>query len=321
MLPPSPIYACTKVIIFDWDDTICPSTFVDTCNLQSYSEMSCELQELMDKIGEVAEKCLEAASRYGEVIIITNSDDGWVHFSAERYVPNLVRVLSKYRIVSARTAYEHFYPGQPLCWKAAAFAHEVNETFAAHEHTISKSNLENDAIFESSFDTLMSTDESSDDSQLEDHRRNERKTSPRNFRARKAGKKVAALPQREVISFGDSIEERTAVKIVSGQLSAISKSVMFLASPSPVQLIGQLYMLTGHMKSVCENIDSLDLEIAPNQAEKLAASLLRKKSNSQSQYNRMSRIRRSSAENDVSKENDVNVGNLPTETLEETFSV
>mmetsp|Transcript_1943 Transcript_1943/g.2787 ORF Transcript_1943/g.2787 Transcript_1943/m.2787 type:complete len:158 (-) Transcript_1943:260-733(-) len=85
------------------------------------------------------------------------------------------------------------------------------------------------------------------------------------------------LSRKEIISFGDSMEERTAVKIVSGQLSATSKSVMFLSSPNPTQLIGQLTMLTSHLKYVCENESSLDLEISPSQAQKYADSYMQGK--------------------------------------------
>lgn len=235
----------------------------------------------MDRIGEYAEKCLAAASKYGEVIIITNSDDGWVQFSAERYVPNLVPVIAKYRIVSARTSYEKFYPGQPLCWKAAAFAHEVNEMFTANEKVM---NMAKNPAFDSHEDTLVPTDtESSDDSQEES---DDPRSSPRALHRSKKGKKFganrnttsAATPRRkEVISFGDSMEERTAVKIVSGQLSATPKSVMFVSSPTPHQLIGQLSMLTGYMKNICENQNTLDLEVEPSQAELCAKNILDKK--------------------------------------------
>lgn len=174
-----------------------------------------------------------------KVIIITNSDDGWVKFSAERFVPNLVPVVEKYRIVSARTRYERFYPGQPLCWKAAAFAHEVNEMYEADVN--------------SSIGSMELTDVSSNESD-EEH-------EPLSAR-------------REIISFGDSTEERTAVRIVSGQLSALPKSVMFLSNPSPAQLIGQLAMITSHMRFVCENKSSLDLEISPEQARQCAKKYL-----------------------------------------------
>jgi len=83
--------------------------------------------------------------------------------------------------------------------------------------------------------------------------------------------------RREVISFGDSIEERTAVKIVSDQLDALPKSVKFLNNPTPVQIIGQLTMLTHHMNFVCEHAEDLDLEISKGQAEKCASGYLARK--------------------------------------------
>jgi hypothetical protein len=82
--------------------------------------------------------------------------------------------------------------------------------------------------------------------------------------------------QREIISFGDSMEERTAVRIVSDQLDSIPKSVMFVPSPTPLQIIGQLQMLTNHMTFVCEHQSSLDLEISPEQAQRCAESYVKR---------------------------------------------
>lgn len=155
-------------------------------------------------------------------------------------------MIDNYRIVSARTAYEQFYPGQPLCWKAAAFAHEVNEYFES-----SNLNDENDDVNTSS--GSLESDESFDS----------------NFSQESSG-------QREIISFGDSMEERTAVKIVADQLSAVPKSVMFVPSPSPVQIIGQLQLLTQHMRYICTHHDLLDLEITPEQAQSFAETYIRR---------------------------------------------
>lgn len=83
--------------------------------------------------------------------------------------------------------------------------------------------------------------------------------------------------RREIISFGDSMEERTAVKIVSDQLSALPKSVMFISNPTPSQIIGQLTMLTHHMNFVCEHSQDLDLEITHKQADKCAQHYLSKR--------------------------------------------
>ena len=129
--------------------------------------------------------------------------------------------MESYKVVSARTRYERHYPGQPLCWKAAAFAHEVNE------------------LYEST--SLESTDISS-----------------------------ASEDSREIVSFGDSMEERTAVRIVSEQLSATPKSVLFVSNPTPMQILGQLHMLENHLSFVCGHEKSLDLEITKSQAQKFA---------------------------------------------------
>ncbi|KAL3943825.1 MAG: hypothetical protein SGBAC_002118 [Bacillariaceae sp.] len=229
-----------KIIIVDWDDTILPSTFVDRYKIDSSKELPLHFQNLLTELSRCADKFLYEASKYGEVIIITNSDEGWVTYSAEKYCPSLLPVVAKYRVVSARTRYEKFYPGQPLCWKAAAFAHEVNEIYEK---------LKDDS---SSCASLEGTDVSSTSS-LESLDEEDR---------------------RQIISFGDSSEERTAVNIVSGQLDAVPKSVMFMNSPSPAQIIGQLHMLTHHMDYVCDGKSSLDLQISAEQADRFAETYL-----------------------------------------------
>mmetsp|Transcript_15813 Transcript_15813/g.29217 ORF Transcript_15813/g.29217 Transcript_15813/m.29217 type:complete len:239 (-) Transcript_15813:302-1018(-) len=64
---------------------------------------------------------------------------------------------------------------------------------------------------------------------------------------------------REIISFGDSNEERTAVKIAAGQLGAVSKSIKFCDLPSPEQLVRQLETLTGWLAWVVGHGAELDL--------------------------------------------------------------
>jgi len=258
--------------------------------------------------------------RDNQVIIITNSDEGWVKYSAERYLPNLIPILQSYRIISARTRYEKFYPNQPLCWKAAAFAHEVNEHFCLLEeaHSLldrecrhagltkgSNNNILHQAVSDSSSldDSIPDMDlASTDESSLEDEDHSIESTSESlphgssssSWKAPKSSSATITPPRRgvivggapsvapsrirrEVISFGDSIEERTAVKIVSDQLDALPKSVKFIHSPTPIQIIGQLTLLTHHMKFVCDHVEELDLEITVRQAEKCASGYLAKR--------------------------------------------
>ncbi|KAL3826536.1 hypothetical protein ACHAXA_003600 [Cyclostephanos tholiformis] len=288
------------VIIFDWDDTILPSSFVDRSQCDNLGELSSHTRALFREIEICTEKCLAAAACHGEVIIITNSDEGWVKYSAERYLPNLIPVLRRYRIISARTRYEKFYPNQPLCWKAAAFAHEVNEHFRTLEesrrllerecgHRASSSSSTAPGCEESVQDLDMaSTDVSSlDDSYLDEGEGSICSSSSSTARHDGGGgggspppssssscPTPPILPRREIVSIGDSIEERTAVRIVSDQLDATPKSVKFLNNPTPAQIIGQLTMMTHHMTYVCEHETDLDLEISQGQADKCASGYL-----------------------------------------------
>jgi hypothetical protein len=195
-----------------------------------------------------------------------------VKYSCERIVPSLLPVISQYRIVSARTNYEKFYPNQPLCWKAAAFAHEVNEVFEEATTVLLQNKNDKSLISPDDKDrntspcpslelSVVSTDDSIDDD------------PPMNDVVSELS--IRSTEKREIISFGDSMEERTSVRIVAEQLTAIPKSVMFVHSPTPLHIIGQLHMLRNHMKFVCQRDESLDLEISPDQALRFANQYLK----------------------------------------------
>jgi len=93
-------------------------------------------------VAHQASLVLRSAAAHGTVLIITNSDSGWVEYSASRFLPSLLPTLQSDLVstVSARTRYEGMYPGQPLCWKAAAFAHEVNERIGRNDGAGSEPN-------------------------------------------------------------------------------------------------------------------------------------------------------------------------------------
>lgn len=174
-------------------------------------------------------------------------------------------MLAKYPIVSARTRYEKFYPCQPLCWKAAAFAHEVNEIYDS---------LKN-ADDSTSCGSLEGTEVSSTASLSESSMTTDEDMSDSPSRSNRVVVDQSDQPPRQIISFGDSNEERMAVSIVSGQLDAVPKSIKFMPAPSLLQIIGQLHLLTNHMEFVCESNKSLDMHITKEQANQYAETYLR----------------------------------------------
>ena len=110
------------IIIFDWDDTLLPTSFL-TKGGNFYEEMQLspteqkKMLELQDLVVELLNETIER----GTVYIITNAGKGWVEYSAERFYPKIIPILEKIKIISARGKYENAYPGNSRQWKIEAF--------------------------------------------------------------------------------------------------------------------------------------------------------------------------------------------------------
>ncbi len=61
------------------------------------------------------------ATEAGQTYIITNAAPGWVEYSASVYLPAVVPLLKRVKIISARGEYEGKFPGNFEQWKVHAF--------------------------------------------------------------------------------------------------------------------------------------------------------------------------------------------------------
>jgi len=123
--------AQTSVIVFDWDDTLLSSSFLsgkgyrlDTPVIKS--DVDAQLRELEVVVCNV----LTMALKHGEVIVITNAETGWVELSAQKFIPAVVPLLSRLKVVSARSTYEEMFPDAPLKWKFYAFQERLAGVFS-----------------------------------------------------------------------------------------------------------------------------------------------------------------------------------------------
>jgi len=125
------------IIIFDWDDTICPTT---TCGQRvplgsdadgnvggsapspaSSSElahMSPALSDVVDEARRLLERASELADR---VVIVTNAGEGWVEWSCNEWLPGLLATLDNIEIFSARSQWEPLGIASPTSWKELTF--------------------------------------------------------------------------------------------------------------------------------------------------------------------------------------------------------
>ena len=116
-----------SLIIFDWDDTLLPTSFLTPGGVFNEDiTLSESEQDKMLKIEQSVLTLLNETVEKGNVYIITNAGKGWVEYSARRFYPSIVDILSKVKIISARGEYEKLYPGNSRQWKIQAFLNLLN---------------------------------------------------------------------------------------------------------------------------------------------------------------------------------------------------
>lgn len=138
--PSSPTHSNSSVeevakttAILDWDDTICPSTYLASLGLRvdDAGSLPLALQKQLSQLEEAVINIVKEALRFGKVVVITNAEAGWVELSGKRFLPRVVSFLTTHdiKIVSARTSFESDFPDAPSSWKMAAFSQEVAVMF------------------------------------------------------------------------------------------------------------------------------------------------------------------------------------------------
>lgn len=142
----------SKIIIFDWDDTLCPTTtltiiiniknniYVDNeilnknKNIKNQDIMKVEI----NKIDEINIKLLEKSSQLGNIVIITNAHSDWIKFSGMNYLPLTYNFIIKNNIpiISARELSLKNNIENPNEWKNYTFHIYLNHIFTYDINTI-----------------------------------------------------------------------------------------------------------------------------------------------------------------------------------------
>lgn len=115
------------MLLFDWDDTILPSTWLreQGLRLDDESRPTLEQQAKLDSLALHAADTLQAAHRCGKVVLVTNASRGWIEGSCQKFMPGLYPLLDGIKRVSARSMYEQHGVASPFEWKFLAFQDEI----------------------------------------------------------------------------------------------------------------------------------------------------------------------------------------------------
>merc|ERR1712226_1675294 len=121
------------MFIFDWDDTVLPSSWVQGqgLRLDNASAVSEKQAAQLAEVAKVAACTLRVAKRHGTVVLVTNAERGWIELSCQKFLPTLCPSLESVKMVSARTSYEGPRNPSPLDWKVCAFRTEIDRYFSA----------------------------------------------------------------------------------------------------------------------------------------------------------------------------------------------
>jgi len=134
------------VIIFDWDDTLLCTSFL---NMRQDHVLPPIVEKHLRGIEDAARRLLELAGRMGHTFLITNAMNGWVEYSCAKYMPDLLPVLQKVRVISARGRWEQKYPGEVSKWKINAFLEvqrQLDSEIITNLISLGDSNFEMDAV-------------------------------------------------------------------------------------------------------------------------------------------------------------------------------
>lgn len=125
----------SNIIIFDWDDTLFPTTWMLSSKVNPMRGNGSNTllldginTNLMNDLDDIVYSILKNSLKYGQVIIVTNAMPEWVHMSSNS-LPKTKKIISKHiQIISARNKYQHKFPEDPYKWKEMTFANIINST-------------------------------------------------------------------------------------------------------------------------------------------------------------------------------------------------
>ena len=102
-IPPKNVKNLKKqtVFILDWDDTLMCTYFI---SLKIHG-LSVEEQNIVSNLGKVVTKFLKECSKYGKVIIMTNSCEDWMRKTANNYLKIKPETFDNIQIISTRDKY------------------------------------------------------------------------------------------------------------------------------------------------------------------------------------------------------------------------
>mmetsp|Transcript_32140 Transcript_32140/g.88816 ORF Transcript_32140/g.88816 Transcript_32140/m.88816 type:complete len:260 (+) Transcript_32140:73-852(+) len=148
----APFSSAETLFIFDWDDTLLPTTWLQRQGFLGSAHDSVPNREQLQQLELVAAHAratVAAAMRFGRVVIVTNAAEGWVEWSCSKFMPSFLSTIEELDVVAA-SAYEGYAGSSPTAWKRLAFEDVVNAVYGDAAAATQRRNIISlgDALYE-----------------------------------------------------------------------------------------------------------------------------------------------------------------------------
>lgn len=98
------------IILFDWDDTLCPSNWIrenrPALSFFKPAPSDEKYQRPLRELQKHVEATLRLAMKMGKVIIVTNAMEPWVETSCRNFLPQLVSIVMQIPVIYARSIFD-----------------------------------------------------------------------------------------------------------------------------------------------------------------------------------------------------------------------
>jgi hypothetical protein len=226
------------IIILDWDDTLCPTTWMKQeqhrLKLANLTQLSEHYRDRLDMLARQCAAFLTAANELGRVVIVTNAVFPWVDSSCKCFLPSLYPLLKTVSVIYARQVYEDKASGNFM-----------------------------PKVFNTNFTTSV----------LRQPRRAQTQTDPQRWKEVAFEKEIADFYSRyqhqswkNVISIGDSAWEREAARKVvplrpTLEQKCRTKTVKLFGEPGIEDLTKQVRVIRKIIEAIVQHDGDLDIEL------------------------------------------------------------
>lgn len=241
------------IILFDWDDTLCPSNWIRENRPALSFFKPCppdeKYQRPLQELQKHVEATLRLAMKMGKVVIVTNAMEPWVETSCRNFLPALVPIVSQIQVIYARSVFD-------------TMACEAAKKSPARSASPGRALP---GLFAASGQNKLASH-----SQLS-HQRDE--LAPQKWKELAFEQEITGFYSRyerqswkNVISIGDSIFERDAVRHVvvnrpTSKKKCRTKTAKLLDEPEIDELVAQVKVIHDALALMVQYDGNLDIEI------------------------------------------------------------